>query len=338
MLDADARERVRDALVASAGTAPRRSRRWAFAAVAALGVFGTLVAGAIALFGGSPTLHGTIRALPGAVFEHTGPAADERVVLRDGTVAVEVSPLGTGERFRVVTADAEVEVRGTAFEVVASADHLLAVRVSHGRVEVRPERGAPTTLSARESWTRPSAPVADTDADADADTKKVAVTVPAAPVAPAPARTPPKPQRRRADPPVPSAPPPRTATVQASPTELAFDEGFAALRAGAPIAAAEAFGRAAGAGGELAEDASFWRAVALHRANRTDAALAAFVAFIDRYPRSARAGEAAVAAGWLELDVGRTDDAAAHFRAAVDDPAPRIRASAADGLRAVTGK
>ena len=126
--------------------------------------------------------------------------------------------------------------------------------------------------------------------------------------------------------------------VQPSPTEVAFDEGFAALRSGAPGAAADAFGRAAGAGGELAEDATFWRAVALHRAGRTDAALAAFVAFLDRYPRSARAGEAAVAAGWLELDAGGTDAAAAHFRAAADNPAPRVRASAADGLRAVTGK
>ena len=102
--------------------------------------------------------------------------------------------------------------------------------------------------------------------------------------------------------------------------------------------AAAAFARAADAGGELAEDASFWRAVALRRAGHTDAALAAFVAFLERYARSARAGEAAVAAGWLELDAGRTDAAAAHFRAAVDDPAPRVRASAADGLRAVTGK
>ena len=56
---------------------------------------------------------------------------------------------------------------------------------------------------------------------------------------------------RRAEPPAPSLPPPRLPTIQPSPTELAFDEGFAALRAGTPDVAAAAFARAADAGGRL---------------------------------------------------------------------------------------
>lgn len=76
----------------------------------------------------------------GARFVLVGAAPDEIVRLLDGALTVEVDPLGPRERFRVVTGDGEVEVRGTAFEVRAEQDQLRAVRVLHGRVVVR---GAP---------------------------------------------------------------------------------------------------------------------------------------------------------------------------------------------------
>jgi TolA-binding protein len=124
--------------------------------------------------------------------------------------------------------------------------------------------------------------------------------------------------------------------AELSPTERAFMEGFAALRSGDAHAATLAFERAATDSGGIAEDASFWRAVALRRDGRSGDALRAFAGFLDRFPGSPRKGEAAVALGWLELQQGQTDVAAAHFRLAVDDPAHRVRASAADGLRTAT--
>jgi hypothetical protein len=99
----------------------------------------------------------TIAASPDAHVTWRSRLPDEVVVLADGNITVEVAPLAKGERFRVVTDDAEVEVRGTKFDVLSSHGHLVAVHVWHGRVEVRP-RGTPTVvLHPDEEWkTRPA--------------------------------------------------------------------------------------------------------------------------------------------------------------------------------------
>src|SRR5204862_7461014 len=73
-----------------------------------------------------------------------------------------------GERFRVRVGAAEVEVRGTAFAVTAADDHLVAVRVEHGRVEVRPDAGAATMLSGGEAWGAELTMPGPTDAPAPA--------------------------------------------------------------------------------------------------------------------------------------------------------------------------
>src|SRR5262249_1118357 len=78
----------------------------------------------------------SIRAVGAARFSRVRPGPDEIVRVDEGTIHLDVAPLGVGDRFRVVTADAEVEVRGTAFQVTAAASQLVAVRVWHGRVEV----------------------------------------------------------------------------------------------------------------------------------------------------------------------------------------------------------
>ena len=80
---------------------------------------------------------------------------DEIVTLYEGVIDVEVTPLQAGERFRVVTADTEVEVRGTAFEVTARFGHVIGVSVRHGLVEVRPIGGAIAMVGAGQSWTAP---------------------------------------------------------------------------------------------------------------------------------------------------------------------------------------
>lgn len=85
-------------------------------------------------------------------FTHERSGGDERVLLGNGQLLIEVAPLQPGERFRVLCGDAEVEVRGTSFEVDAAGDHLLGVRVLHGRVEVRPSGERSLLLGPGERW------------------------------------------------------------------------------------------------------------------------------------------------------------------------------------------
>jgi hypothetical protein len=96
--------------------------------------------------------HGVVTAAPGARYALLSAAPDEVVLLESGSIHVEVSPLGAGERFRVRAADGEVEVRGTAFDVDVENGHLDAVTVQHGRVEVRGASVAAATLAAGEGW------------------------------------------------------------------------------------------------------------------------------------------------------------------------------------------
>lgn len=123
------------------------------------------------------------------------------------------------------------------------------------------------------------------------------------------------------------APPP-----VATDPQLAFDEGFTALRGGDFGSAAEALGAAAVGDDPISEDASFWRAVALARSGRQAQAARALQTFLARFPGSPRAGEASVMLGRLLLDAGNLSAAESRFRAALADPGARVRASAAAGL------
>jgi hypothetical protein len=246
-----------------------------------------------------------------AQFMIAAPQPDEIVRLVDGTLTIDVAPLRSGERFRVVTGDAEIEVVGTAFDVSAAADRLTSVRVVHGRVEVRPAGAAARTLSAGEAW-RPVAQAAESPVD-----------VPA-PDAPADAGPPARIQNGASRP-----------GRARSPAQQAFDDGWRAIRARDFDAAAAAFERAAAGRGAVAEDAAYWRAVALARAGEAARAIAAFDDFLAGHPASTRAGEARVMAGWLLLERGERARAAHHFRAAAGDPTSRVRESAARGLAAL---
>ncbi len=99
-----------------------------------------------------PRSHAVVHASTGAAFVIASAPPDETLRLRGGTVEVQVDPLGPGERFRVVTGDGEVEVRGTAFSVSAADDRLADVSVAHGRVEIRPRDGAPALLGPGQAW------------------------------------------------------------------------------------------------------------------------------------------------------------------------------------------
>ena len=102
--------------------------------------------------GAATTFHARVLPQPGARFDSMGTLADEVVRLREGDVHFDVSPLVPSQRFRVVAGDGEVEVRGTAFDVSVRGDHLAAVHVDHGRVEVRVNGRPGVTLGAHEDW------------------------------------------------------------------------------------------------------------------------------------------------------------------------------------------
>ncbi|MCG8424600.1 MAG: tetratricopeptide repeat protein [Proteobacteria bacterium] len=122
-----------------------------------------------------------------------------------------------------------------------------------------------------------------------------------------------------------------------SATERAFEAGWRALRAGHYERAAAAFDRAVSfdPGDALAEDALYWRALALARSGRTSAARRAMGDFIERYPGSARTGELSVMLGWSLLETGDTEKARSHFQRAVTHTSKRVRDAARQGLRAI---
>jgi hypothetical protein len=256
-----------------------------------------------------------VHAAAGARFSLVSGLPDEIVRLEEGTITVAVAALAPGERFRVVTGDGEVEVRGTAFDVTARGDRLAGVRVLHGRVEVTAGRAPPAALGGGEQW------------------PPLALTPPPVTPAAAPARRAPLPRARDRAAVVAERAPARMAGL---PGERELADAWSALKAGAPARAAAAFEQAARAAGDsaLAEDAWFWHAVALARADQGGAARAALQRFLVGYPRSARAGEAAVMLGWLLLEAGDRAGALTHFQAAAHDPARTVRGRAQEGLRA----
>jgi hypothetical protein len=145
---------LRAAILTAARTSPSTPPRrfWMFGVAAA-----TALAAAAAIFllvrnPQQPSYRGSIHAHDGAQYVRVAAAPDEIVRLTEGTLTVEVSPLGPEERFRVIAGDGEVEVRGTMFDVTASADKLVAVRVMHGKVEVRASGAAAKVLVEGERW------------------------------------------------------------------------------------------------------------------------------------------------------------------------------------------
>ena len=264
---------------------------------------------------GTPrTSRASIRAIGNARFARTQPPPDEIVRLDDGRIELDVIPLAAGERFRVVTDNGEVEVRGTSFEVLAAGRSLRSVSVSRGRVEVRAGGGL-AVLDPGDKW-EPAAPLA-----------------PAAPAAaPAQAVTEPPPARH-----VPGAK--SVARRQASATETAlFDRAWSSLRAGNAGEAAATFAELErrAQGHAIEEDALYWRAVSVARTKDGAVAGLLFRDFLRKFPLSARRGDAAVALGWILLDADNVNEARQAFEQAISDPAASVRDSAAEGIRRTT--
>ena len=283
---------------------------------------------------------GVVHPHEGAQFTLAAQPPDEIVRLRDGVIDIDVDPLMLGERFRVVVGADEVEVHGTSFQVVAAADRLVSVRVVHGRVEVRRIGAPPAFVIGGGAWH--STTVTGLESPAPPPTASVATTLPnrSSP----PGRLP----RGVIRPPGSSAldavaqPPASTTAVphRANPQEVAFARGWEAMGQGELGQAAASFQRAIALApdGALAEDATFWHAVAVARLHRSSDAIGAFRAFLDGFPTSTRAGEASAMLGWLLIEAHELDEARLRFRAAENDPNADARASAQKGLQVVGGQ
>ncbi|CAN5907431.1 hypothetical protein BH11MYX2_BH11MYX2_27010 [soil metagenome] len=258
---------------------------------------------------------GVVHAHEHAVFALASQPPDEIVRLRDGVIDVDVDPLQAGERFRVIVGIDEIEVHGTSFEVVALADRLVSVRVVHGRVEVRHAGDKPVFLGPSEGW-------------------HVTVASVAAPPS-ATASLAPSPVHSKSL----HASPAGSAAPTASPQETVFVRGWEQMRQGSYEQALGSFDRALvlSPDGALAQDATFWRVVALARLHRSVDAITAFRSFIDTFPASTRVGEASAMLGWLLIDANELDEARRLFHAAEHDTNAAARDSAVQGLAALDG-
>ena len=322
------REHIRTALLAASerDAAVRRPVRWVLPVVAlaaAAAVVLHLVRSAPSTEPTPIVARGVVHPHPGATFVVSAPP-DEIVALHDGTIDVHVEPLGPGQRFRVIVGHDEVEVRGTAFEVVAQHDHLIRVQVVHGRVEVRRAGEAAMLLGAGEQWHAPD------------------ITARSEPPPPPPTLPPPAPVLRaphRAalavqDPASPPAPAPPVAGAAPTTDEAAFVSAWNAMRRNDFARAASVFAQVLvlAPEGPFAQDASYWFAVATARIPQAATAVTAFREFLDRYPRDPRAGEASAMLGWLLVEAGNRAEARRRFEAAMADPNEGVRASARAGL------
>ena len=253
-----------------------------------------------------------------ARFTHQ-PLPDETIRLVDGTVSLDVDHLAESERLRVVTGDAEVEVRGTAFVVEAVGDKLAWVHVLKGRVEVRASGHAPVILGALDHW-RPAAPVS-------LPAREIAAVT----LTPVPVSTP---RIRKPAPAIAVATPPIPLPLD---METPYRAAWDAFRRGDLEAAAAGFEGVANASkdGALASDAAYWRAVALGRAGHAPEAMRALREYVRRFPEAPQVGEAHAMLGWLLFDARDPSAARRSFEQALRSGSAAASESGKEGLEAL---
>lgn len=357
----DRAEQNRTRMLAGAASVPqhRRSSRMPFVAV---GLSLAAAAAMLVWFVGrsdesasvavsDPIARETIVASDGGQFERIATWPDYQVRVRVGRVSFDVGAVQHGERFRVMTADSEIEVRGTRFIVEAQQDRLVMVLVHEGTVEIRMPSHDPVTVGAGERWSPPRtarldeiapAPVASVaeprskeavvapPIPATVVTKK-ATTRPKVTALPAPSVT----EAPLAKPAISVVPDP-VAPLPVKASEAEFRRGWTLLRAGDAAGASKAFAKACSdPGADAREDACYWTGVAAKRAGQAAVAREALTNFIARFPSSSRAAEASALLGWLLYDAGDLPAAEARFKQAAKDRAPKVRESADRGLEAI---
>jgi TolA-binding protein len=322
--------------------APRRRWTWMLAAAAVVVVVaGTAVAyfrrgptpgpreagAVVADGGGAPRIRSQVFAAPDTDYRELSSSQGVMIRLREGTVICDVEHLPPGHRYRVAVGDAEIEVRGTVFEVSAADDRLRLVKVIRGTVEVRPAGRPAVRIVAGEAY-RPAAV-----AEAPASPREATPSPGAAPTRPFDAGVAgvasAAPAGESAAPP-PAAPHHSPRRAEATP----FREAMERMVRGEFAAAAELFaaeGRRPGS--RFREDALFWEGVVRARAGQVRGAIEVLDRFLKAHPRSVRVGEARIImAGQLRRH-GRVAQAIEQLRAASADPSPDTRRRAQAGLR-----
>ena len=267
-----------------------------------------------------------IRAFGGARFRRLSTPPNETVGVESGRVAFEVTHLAHGQRFRVLTADGEVEVRGTRFEVEARDDALWVVTVSDGTVDVRVD-GRTLRLQAGDAWER-ERPSQATDSQV--------LAAPAGSRFSSRADTIEIPRGRHSR----GAQAHVVQPAESKPTtesggRQSFDLAWSYLRRGQWDEARRSFAAVAeqAHGQGLEEDARYWQAVATARSGRSPEAIHLFETFLQTFPSGVRAGSATLALAWLRFDAGEVEQARVLFDRAALDPSAKVREAAAEGLR-----
>lgn len=247
----------------------------------------------------------------------------DELTLEHGTIDIKLPKIEEGKRFVVRTADAQIEVRATAFRVEAEKGKIRSVAVEQGTVEVQ-YAGFTAVIPSGGSWratpesTEPDKPAPKTENDVktpvdnapeppiravlnttsapkttsktvlprddepnllDAPDKLAPEPAPvvAAPISPAPA-------------PTPAAP---------SVASRTFAEAMAAMRRGDYAGSADKLEQFAEthAGDARADEADYLRAIALQRAGKKDAAIAAAKRYLATRPKGAHRADAAKIVG-----------------------------------------
>jgi TolA-binding protein len=251
--------------------------------------------------GSSERVETTIHGSTEARFERRTEGRVERVVLSEGTLEIAVRKLSPGERFLVATDDAEVEVRGTVFEIEAHDSRIVRVEVSEGKVEVRYRRGV-SLVAAGGAWRPPMETAVVTSPPAHTASSPYARPVTSPPAAE----------------PV-ASPPSLSASTNPSAQPVAMRERetngvFLVGTASPPANASKAFGdavdmlgrgdyaaarsqldafRAAHPADDRADLAAFLAIVSLQRAGRRSEAQEAARRYLELYPNGDRRADAA---------------------------------------------
>ncbi|MCC7381683.1 MAG: FecR domain-containing protein [Deltaproteobacteria bacterium] len=296
-------------------------------------------------------------------------ARDETLRVEHGRVQVELKPLAAGERFRVLVSDADIEVLGTRLEVEVREGRLYEVQVIAGRAMVRARERPPASLDAGERWSpapsRAEASAARAPAPVPAAPAVLPTSAPAAPAVlptsvPAVPRIPPSSVARSESPAEPRSPRaegaslPRarsslldaaafgasaeTAPIPPPPDafEAEFGQAWSHFRAGELPEAAEGFAQVERGGSlALAEDAAYWRVVALLKLGAPDSE-EMLARFLERHPASLRWGQLAITRAEQLLARGKKAEAWTLLRRAAQDPDHAI-AESAERLRVLSG-
>jgi TolA-binding protein len=243
----------------------------------------------------------------GALFTQERLPNQEKITLTTGKISVSASTEKPGERLLVATKDAEIVMYAASAEIFATSGEIESVYVFAGTIELRYLEQPAIIVSAGERWTKPEAIQSTTPSS---EPTSIATSLPVQEPAPVASRP-----------------------VKSNPGEEWFADGFALMREKKFEEAALAFGKAAKSRGSLQEDALFWQAMAWGRAQKQSESRAALESFLLQYPTSPRAGEAALALGWILFDAKDVEGARRWFKVAERDPSETVKQRAEDALQ-----